>query len=45
MEAGGKVIGVIPEKLKNVEIAHQQLSELHVVNTMHERKADRKSVV
>ncbi|MBD8007649.1 LOG family protein [Bacillus norwichensis] len=39
MEAGGKVIGVIPEKLKNVEIAHQQLSELHVVNTMHERKA------
>ncbi|MEB5451702.1 LOG family protein [Virgibacillus pantothenticus] len=39
MEAGGKVIGVIPEKLKNVKIAHQQLSELHVVNTMHERKA------
>jgi len=39
MEAGGKVIGVIPEKLKDVEIAHQQLSELHVVNTMHERKA------
>ncbi|WP_088034957.1 TIGR00730 family Rossman fold protein [Evansella clarkii] len=39
MNAGGKVIGVIPEKLKNVEIAHQQLSELHVVSTMHERKA------
>jgi uncharacterized protein (TIGR00730 family) len=39
MEAGGKVIGVIPEKLKNVEIAHQQLTELHVVKTMHERKA------
>ncbi|WP_082862739.1 TIGR00730 family Rossman fold protein [Domibacillus aminovorans] len=39
MEAGGKVIGVIPEKLKNVEIAHQQISELHVVKTMHERKA------
>ncbi len=39
MEAGGKVIGVIPERLKNVEIAHQQLSELHVVKTMHERKA------
>lgn len=39
MNAGGKVIGVIPEKLKNVEIAYQQLSELHVVSTMHERKA------
>ncbi|MBU9711563.1 TIGR00730 family Rossman fold protein [Evansella tamaricis] len=39
LNAGGKVIGVIPEKLKNVEIAHQQLSELHVVSTMHERKA------
>ncbi|MCZ0703828.1 uncharacterized protein (TIGR00730 family) [Natronobacillus azotifigens] len=39
MNAGGRVIGVIPEKLKNIEIAHQQLSELHVVRTMHERKA------
>ncbi|AIF67621.1 LOG family protein [Terribacillus saccharophilus] len=39
MEAGGRVIGVIPEKLKQVEIAHQHLTELHVVETMHERKA------
>lgn len=39
MESGGNVIGVIPEKLKNVEIAHQHLTELHVVKTMHERKA------
>ncbi|WP_416147436.1 TIGR00730 family Rossman fold protein [Salipaludibacillus sp. HK11] len=39
LEAGGQVIGVIPEKLKNVEVAHQQLTELHVVKTMHERKA------
>lgn len=39
LEAGGKVIGVIPEKLKSVEIAHQKLTELHVVKTMHERKA------
>ncbi|MEN2768471.1 TIGR00730 family Rossman fold protein [Ornithinibacillus xuwenensis] len=39
MEAGGKVIGVIPEKLKNVEIAHETLSELYVVKGMHERKA------
>src|SRR5699024_102298 len=36
---GGKVVGVIPQKLKNVEIAHDHLTELHVVNTMHERKA------
>ncbi|MFD2043000.1 TIGR00730 family Rossman fold protein [Ornithinibacillus salinisoli] len=39
MEAGGKVIGVIPEKLQNVELAHHQLTELHVTKTMHERKA------
>jgi len=39
MESGGKVIGVIPKKLANVEIAHEQLTELHVVDTMHERKA------
>lgn len=39
LEGGGRVIGVIPEKLSNVEIAHQKLTELHVVTTMHERKA------
>ncbi|GAA5416506.1 putative cytokinin riboside 5'-monophosphate phosphoribohydrolase [Paraliobacillus ryukyuensis] len=39
LEAGGKVIGVIPEKLNDVEIAHEKLTELHVVKTMHERKA------
>ena len=39
MEAGGKVIGVIPKKLVNVELAHEHLTELHVVDTMHERKA------
>lgn len=36
---GGSVVGVIPRKLKDVEIAHEQLTELHVVETMHERKA------
>lgn len=36
---GGSVVGVIPKKLKDVEIAHEQLTELHVVNTMHERKS------
>lgn len=39
LHSGGNVIGVIPQKLKAVEIAHDQLSELHVVNTMHERKS------
>jgi uncharacterized protein (TIGR00730 family) len=39
LEAGGRVIGVIPQKLVDVEIAHRGLSELHIVNTMHERKA------
>ena len=39
LEAGGEVIGVIPEKLVKMEVAYQGLSQLHVVNTMHERKA------
>lgn len=39
LENRGNVIGVIPQKLKDVEIAHEGLTELHVVATMHERKA------
>ncbi len=39
IEHGGKAIGVIPKKLMRVEIAHGNLTELHVVETMHERKA------
>ena len=39
LAAGGEVIGVIPEALATKEIAHGGLSQLHVVNTMHERKA------
>lgn len=39
MEQGGEVIGVIPQKLKDMEVAHEQITELHVVHTMHERKA------
>lgn len=35
----GKVIGVIPGFLKSVEIAHEHLTELIVVDTMHQRKA------
>src|SRR5262249_29486438 len=37
--AGGKVIGVMPRSLVAREIAHSGLSELKVVETMHERKA------
>ncbi|UZK65519.1 TIGR00730 family Rossman fold protein [Sphingomonas sp. M1-B02] len=39
LAAGGEVIGVIPTALVNAEVAHRNLSELHVVDTMHERKA------
>ena len=35
---GGEVIGVIPEKLQSREIAHQGLTELFVVDSMHARK-------
>ncbi len=36
---GGEVIGVIPKALADREVAHEGLSELHVVSSMHERKA------
>lgn len=36
---GANVIGVIPKALAKVEIAHDQLTQLHIVNSMHERKA------
>ncbi len=39
LAAGGAVIGVIPEGLYSAEIAHAGLSELHVVPSMHDRKA------
>ena len=39
LEHGGKVIGVIPEKLMEWEVGHNGLTELHIVKTMHERKA------
>lgn len=39
LAAGGRVIGVIPERLVQREIAHRGLTELRVVATMHERKA------
>lgn len=39
LEAGGEVIGVMPHGLFERELAHRGLSQLHVVDTMHERKA------
>ena len=39
LSAGGEVIGVIPTGLASKEVAHQHLTELRVVATMHERKA------
>lgn len=39
LNAGGEVVGVIPKKLVDKEIAHKGLTELIVVESMHERKA------
>lgn len=39
LAGGAEVIGVIPRQLQQKEIAHDGLSRLHVVETMHERKA------
>jgi uncharacterized protein (TIGR00730 family) len=38
LASGGEAIGVIPRRLVDRELAHQGLSALHVVETMHERK-------
>ena len=39
LSAGGEVVGVIPRKLMEKEVGHAGLTQLHVVETMHERKA------
>ena len=39
LEAGGEVIGVIPEQLVGWEVAHHDITRLEVVANMHERKA------
>jgi uncharacterized protein (TIGR00730 family) len=39
LAAGGRVIGVIPEALATLELAHDGLTALEVVGSMHERKA------
>jgi len=38
LAAGGRVVGVIPQALMDREVGHAGLTELHVVQTMHERK-------
>ena len=38
LEEGGKVIGVIPRKLMELELAHPGLQELYVTDSMHQRK-------
>ena len=39
LDAGGHAIGVIPHALVAREMAHQSLPDLHIVSSMHERKA------
>ncbi|MEO8482850.1 MAG: TIGR00730 family Rossman fold protein [Acidobacteriota bacterium] len=39
LEAGGEVIGVIPQSLVEKEVAHRGLPDLRIVHSMHERKA------
>jgi uncharacterized protein (TIGR00730 family) len=38
LKAGGSVVGIIPTRLRDAELAHPGLTELLVVDTMHERK-------
>lgn len=38
LSLGGKVIGIIPSLLEKREISHKHLTELHIVETMHQRK-------
>ena len=39
IDTGGRAVGVIPQSLIDMEIAHTGLTDLHVVASMHERKA------
>jgi len=39
MRAGGEVIGIIPDSLDKKEVGHRGITELRVVESMHERKA------
>ncbi|HUY80206.1 MAG TPA: TIGR00730 family Rossman fold protein [Acidobacteriaceae bacterium] len=39
LKSGGAIVGVIPDVIMDLEVGHTGLTELHVVRTMHERKA------
>src|SRR5688572_25441552 len=39
LKAGGTVVGVLPQSLMDRELAHPRLTELHVVDSLHTRKA------
>jgi uncharacterized protein (TIGR00730 family) len=39
LEGGGEVIGVIPQQLVDLEVAHRGVTKLEIVGSMHERKA------
>jgi uncharacterized protein (TIGR00730 family) len=39
MRAGGEVVGIIPDSLDKKEVGHRAITELRVVGSMHERKA------
>lgn len=39
LSKGGEVIGIIPDFLKQKELEHNHLTQIHIVDTMHERKA------
>ncbi len=39
LSRGGQVHGVIPQHLYDLEVAHEQLTALHITDSMHERKA------
>jgi uncharacterized protein (TIGR00730 family) len=39
MAAGGEVIGVLPDHMQKQELANHEITELHIVGSMHERKA------
>ena len=39
LDAGGSVVGVIPQFLASKELAHRGITEIHEVETMHERKS------
>ena len=38
LSAGGEVVGIIPSHIEEREVQHEELTELHVVDTMHVRK-------